>query len=325
MTNISDNLSTFIGIDVSKSTLDVFVSGSGISLQVKNEESGFNELYVVLRQHNEPVVVYESTGVYGKRLAQFLLEHNVMVAEVNAYQVHSFARSTGKLAKTDRIDAETIAMYAEKIDVRLLCKVDKKHEAIRDLMKRKQQLIDYRKREKNRKESTLDHEIIVSIERHVEYLNDEIKRIEKQIDELLDQVPEFRDKVDLLTTIPGIAKQTALTVLVEMPELGTLNRKEIAMLAGLAPINHDSGKVKGKRHIYGGRPSVREALYLPTISAFKWNPKIGSFRMRLLERGKPGKVATTACMRKLVTIMNAMIRDNHAWGMKISPAQASVS
>ncbi len=316
MTNISDNLSTFIGIDVSKSTLDVFISGREETLQVKNAAVGFEELYDAIRQCNDPVIVYESTGVYGKKLARYLLEHNVMVAEVNAYQVHSFARSTGKLAKTDRIDAETIALYAEKLGVRLLCKVDKRHEAIRDLMKRKHQLIDYRKREKNRRESTLDHEIIDSIDRHVEYLNDEIKRIEKQIDELLDQVPEFREKTELLTTIPGVAKHTALTMLVELPELGTLNRKEIAMLAGLAPINHDSGTLKGKRHIHGGRPSVRNALYLPTISSFQWNRKIGSFRVDLIERGKPGKVATTACMRKMVTIMNAMVRDNLAWGMK---------
>jgi transposase len=308
------NPTTCVGIDVSKSFLDVYISQTGEHLQVKNENSGYLTIVRKLKNFSEPAIVMEATGGYEKKAALYFYNKAFLVAVVNPKRVRDYARGIGQLAKTDKIDAKLIASYGEKVEIRFLENRDEIREHIRELMNRRRQLVDLKKTENNHLEHAECKETVLSIKRMVTTIENQIKKIEQQVDEYLKKSSELINDVKLLTTVPGVGKTTAILLLVELPELGTCNRKTIAMLAGLAPINRDSGNKKGKRSITEGREKIRTALYMPTISALSCNPAIRDFSLVLKSKGKPGKVVNTACMRKLLTILNAVMRDKKAWG-----------
>ena len=317
MNNTDCSSSTYIGIDVSKSSLDFYVQNKDKFDQVKNQKDGFRSLLGEIQKLSHPVAVLEATGGYKKEIACYLQKHGINVAIVNPQRVREFAKGMGQLAKTDKLDARIIAEYGEKANVTLMCQWNEEREKLRALIHRKHELKEQRKSEKRRCERINDTWILRSHKRMIDFIGKNISALDKQIDFVLSRSLEILGKVNLLTTIPGIGKNLALLLAIELPELGQCNRKEIAMLSGLAPINHDSGNTKGKRSIHGGRKIVRDSLYMPTLSAIKCNYPIRALRNRLREKQKPGKVVVVACMRKLLTIANAVTRDQRPWSQEV--------
>lgn len=246
-----------------------------------------------------------------------LLEAGHCVAVVNPRQVRCFAHALGILAKTDRIDAKTLATYAEQVRPRMMEKPRENQDQITDLVARRRQLIDLRTAEKNRSKQTRQKAVRKSIEQMIRCLDDQIETIDDQIQSLIESDETWNAQAKLLQSVPGIGVGTAASLTADLPELGRLNRQEIAALAGLAPYNRDSGRFRGKRSIWGGRRTVRTALYMATISAKKCNPIIRAFAERLKAQGKAAKVITTACMRKLLVILNTMVKNNTHWNPKI--------
>lgn len=301
-----------VGIDVSKQWLDVYLDPSGEKLRVKNDPAGHGEL--VRRLKGEPVkaVVLEATGGFEMAPASVLGSQGIPVTIINARQVRDFAKATGRLAKTDTIDAEILAKFGEAVkpEIRPL-----KEEAIRELeslVDRRRQIIEMITAENNR----LLHAtkaVMGDIEEHITWLKKRLKDIEKDLGEKVKASPMWREKENLLRSFPGIGPATAMAIIAELPELGTLSRQKIAALVGVAPINRDSGKLRGKRAIWGGRRQLRTTLYMAALVAARFNPVIRAFYQRLRAAGKSAKVALTACIRKLLTILNAMLRDRTAW------------
>jgi len=302
-----------IGIDVSKPRLDVFYSNTGEFEQVKNDITGFEAFYKKLRKLENPIVILEATGGYEKRIALFLFDKNIDVTIANPRQVRDFIRSTGQLAKTDKIDARMIAEFGKIIHTRLFSKRDEDSELIHKKLLRRRQLVKIKKLEKNHLESAYDKETISDIKKEIKRLTKKISSIDEQLTKISEFSDEFLNDIGLLTSVPGVGILTALTLLTELPELGECNRKEIAMLAGVAPINHDSGSNRGKRSTWGGRKIVRTALYMPILSCIRYDNAIGKHYQHLVNNGKNGKVAIVACMRKLLTILTAIMRDKKPW------------
>jgi len=307
------NPTACVGIDVSKYFLDVYISKTGEHVQVKNEKSGYLAIIKKLKNISEPAMVMEATGGYEKKAAFYFYSKAFLVAVVNPKRVRDYAKCTGQLAKTDKIDAKIIASYAEKVEIRFLENRDEIREHIRDLMNRRRQLVELKKIEINHLEHAECKETILSIKRMINTIKNQIKKIEQQVDDFLKKSSDLTNDVELLMTVPGVSKITAILLLVELPELGSCNRKTIASLAGLAPINKDSGSKKGIRSITEGRKRIRTALYMPTISALRCNPVIRDFYLVLRGKGKPGKVIIIACMRKLLTILNEIMRSKTSW------------
>lgn len=301
-----------VGIDVSKARLDAYVHPTAELVAMDNRPEGHQELLGRLRELKPSLIVLEATGGYEAPITAVLASAGLPVVVVNPRQVRDFAKATGKLAKTDAIDAAIIAHFGEAVKPEVRPIADPAAKKLDALVARRRQLVDMLTAERHR---TLQAEDAVkrSLYEHIEWLE---KRLGKMDDELLATVresPVWREKDDLLQSVPGVGKAVSVTLLAELPELGRLNRRQIAALAGVAPFNRDSGTLKGTRHIRGGRKKVRSALYMAALVAMRYNPVISAFYAKLRAAGKKGKVALTACMRKLLVILNTMLKTRTTW------------
>jgi transposase len=302
----------FVGIDVSKSSLDVAITSQKEIKSFSNNESGIGQIVTYLKKHNPVLTVMEATGKLEKLLAASLVKADLPVVVVNPRQVRDFARAKGILAKTDSLDARILAEFGKEIRPEIRLFPDKQTAQIKAILVRRQQLIEMITMENNRL-GKADIVVQPSIQHLLNWLKQELKDIDQDLDNKIEQSPLWREKDNLLKSVPGVGQVLSITLLGVMPELGTLNRKEIAALAGVAPFNRDSGKYRGKRTIRGGRSQVRAALYMAALVATRFNPVIKAYYQHLLVLGKLKKIALVACMRKLLTILNAILRDHRAW------------
>lgn len=305
-------IESFVGIDVSKDRLDVHVLPRGDAFAVAQDDDGLASLSGRLGGLAPCLVVLEATGGLQERAAVALVAAGLDVAVVNPRQVRDFARSRGLLAKTDRLDAQIIAAFAEANRPEPRPLPDEERRALIDLVGRRRQLIDMRASEKIRRPQ-LQPKLRPKLDEHLAWLTKAIDDLDHEIGEALRRSPVWRVEDDLLKAVPGIGPITRATLIAKLPELGKLNRREIASLAGLAPFNRDSGSFRGKRSIKGGRADIRAVLYMATVTAVRCNPTIRAFYDRLIAKGKPAKVALTACMRKLLTILNAILKTAAHW------------
>jgi transposase len=305
-------MSSFVGIDVSKAQLDVAVRPSGERIQVGNSEEGIAMLTKKLGEIRPGLIVLEATGGYQATVVASLGLAKLPVAVVNPRQVRDFAKATGRLAKTDLLDAEILARFGEAIRPVPKPLLDEETRALEAQITRRRQVVEMIVAETNRL-AQAHKSLRPSIKAHINFLKRELQDINRDMEEALRKTPLWREYDDLLQSVPGVGRVTAATLLVELPELGRLNRKQIAALVGVAPLNCDSGTSRGKRRIWGGRASVRAALYMATLTAVRTNPAIRRFYERLCAAGKAKKLALTACMRKLLTIVNAMVRSKEPW------------
>lgn len=303
----------FIGIDVSKDRLDVHERPSGDVFSVPHNAEGIAALLERFAQTSLELVVLEATGGLQTRVAASIAAAGLPVAVVNPRQVRDFARATGRLAKTDALDAEIIARFAEVVRPEVRTLSDEAGQALQALVARRRQLVDMRAAEKNRRSQMKDTKLRIRLDEHLDWLTEAIAEVDRQIEDHIHNSPIWRAKEDLLTSVPGIASTTARALIADLPELGKLTRRQIAALVGVAPFNRDSGSWRGQRHIAGGRPNVRTALYMATMTAIRCNPVIRATYQRLTAAGKKRMIALVACLRKLVVILNAMLRDNLAW------------
>lgn len=306
---------TWVGIDVSKETLDVAWTSAGQTqrLSTTNSPDGFKTF---VRQGPEPTtarIVVEATGGYERALVAALVEAGFRTAVVNPRHVRDFAKALGVLAKTDRIDAVVLARFGQHVEPRLLEENPAQRAELMQLVARRRQLVDLRTMESNRQELTTARAAAKSIRHVLSLLDKEIARLETEIARLLDSDDDWRAKIKLLSTTPGVAQVTSATLVAEVPELGRLNRQAIAALVGVAPFNDDSGRHRGGRRVAGGRAAVRRVLYMAALSARRCNPAIRAFAQRLAAQGKRPKVIIIACMRKLLVILNAMLKQNIPW------------
>jgi transposase len=302
----------FVGIDVSKARLDIgfFPSEAGFSLP--NDEAGVGKIVETLAKRSPTLVVLEATGHFHAAIVAALMEANIPVAVVNPRQVRDFARATGKLAKTDKLDAAVLARFAAAIRPEPRTLPDKAGQKLMALVARRRQVIEMITAEQNRL-GAADEDMRQGIEDHIEYLRKTLGDIDGDLDRKVKDSPVWRDKEDLLRTVPGVGRVIAKTLIAGLPELGRLDGKQIAALVGVAPMNRDSGHSVGKRHIFGGRSFVRSTLYMGTIAATRFNPVIRAFYTRLISAGKTKKTAMVASMRKLLVILNAMTKANTPW------------
>lgn len=308
----------FAGVDVSKTVLDVVLRPSGETWQVTNDSAGLAQLTRTLSAQRElELVVLEATGGYEMAAVAALARASLPVVVVNPRQVRDFARSTGQLAKTDRLDAAVLALFAERVRPEVRPLTDEATQLLEALLVRRRQLIEMITAEKNRLAMSpplLRREI----SEHVRYLEKRLRGVDAELEEQVRKSPVWRAKEDLLRSVPGVGPVLSRTLIAELPELGRLSRKEIAALVGVAPLARDSGKMRGKRMVWGGRAPIRRSLYMAALVASRKNPVIQQFYLRLLASGKPPKVALVACMRKLLVILNAMAKSGAVW----SPAHA---
>jgi transposase len=312
---MQDSVATWIGIDVGKDSLDV-AWGSGDKshrLSAANSSAGLTSLVRQVPPPTEARVVVEATGGYERALVTALVESGYRVAVVNPRHVRDFAKALGILAKTDRIDALVLARFGHQVQPRVLEEDPAERAELVQLVTRRRQLIDLRTMELNRQQQTTVRPARKSIEHILKLLAKEIDQLEAEIARLLQSDDDWRAKIELLSTTPGVAKVTSATLVAEVPELGRLNRQAIAALVGVAPFNDDSGRHRGTRRVKGGRASVRRVLYMATLSARRCNPVIRAFGERLATQGKKPKVIITACMRKLLVILNTMLKNNTPW------------
>jgi len=308
----------FVGIDVSKSTLDMSSEPAVQSLHVAYDEAGIRQLVKGLKDISPALIVIEATGGLEVRIATELASQGLRVAVINPRQARDFAKATGRLAKTDRVDAAVLAAFARAIRPQVRPLKDADTRALDDLVSRRRQLIDMRVQEGLRLGTAGSKPLQKSLKRHIAWLDKQITEVDDDLNTRLRESEVWLAKDDLLRGIPGVGAVTTLTLLAKCPELGTLNRREIAALTGVAPLANDSGKHRGKRFIWGGRAQVRAVLYMATVSAIRCNTVIKAFAERLKKTGKPPKVVIVACMRKLLTIMNAMLKNNTPWNPKIA-------
>ena len=301
-----------IGIDVSKAILDVYILEDQKYLQFANDPSGIKKLLKIKQLSANTLVVMESTGGYEKPVAQVLAKADVKVAVINPRQIRDFAKALGKLAKTDRIDAEVIAIFAEKIQPKINIICDENHHKLAEKNTRRRQLIDMITMEKNRLDKA-SKEMKKSIQHVIDLLEKELEKINESLQKTIQNDPEYARKDALLQTIKGVGSATTAGVIADLPELGRLTGKEISALAGLAPLNRDSGTMRGQRTIWGGRASVRRTLYMATLVATRHNKRIRAFYEKLCAAGKAKKSAIVACMHKILMIMNAMIKNDQPW------------
>jgi len=303
----------FTGIDVAKDQLDVHVRPTGEAFRVSHDSAGIATLLTRLRALAPTLIALEATGGLEVSLAAALAAAGLPVAIVNPRQIRDFARATGQLAKTDTVDARVIALFAEAIRPTPRPVPDEQAQALGELMARRRQLVDMLAAEQNRRRPVRDRRVQRQLDAHLTWLEEALRRLDHDLTTLVRSSPIWRDADDLLRSVPGIGPVTACTLIADLPELGHLDRRRIAALAGLAPFARDSGTIRGRRMIAGGRAPVRRVLYMATLAAIKHNPVIRLFHRRLVTAGRPAKVAITAAMRKLLTILNAMLRDRRPW------------
>jgi transposase len=306
------NKNLFIGIDVGKDWLDFSIAGTNKIVRYGNHTDGISKLLEQIGLLEPKLIAVEASGGYESDFVNELLQTDHQIAVVNPTRVRALANARGLLAKTDQIDARNIATYAELIQPEPKQAREDLDIRIRALIIRREQLVDMRAAEGNRL-GTCHETIKADIREHLDWLERQIGILDNEIKQLVKSSQKWTNQTELLETMPGVGFITAVTVTASMPELGELNRQKIAALAGLAPYNRDSGKKRGKRRIFGGRQSVRRVMYMAALSATKHNPIIKKFYERLIEKGKPFKVAITACMRKMITIMNVMVKHQSAW------------
>lgn len=302
-----------VGIDVAKATLDVCVLPAGQRLSLANDDAGIAHLVASLKRHPVKLVLLEATGRYERRVASELLEAGFPVAVVNPRQARDFARALGKLAKTDEIDASVLAQFAQLGHARTCEKQPENRALLDDLVTRRRQVTQMLAAEKTRRQVPQDERTRAMIAKVIRVLEQQREDLDRDIAELIESDDDWRNKRDLLAGVPGVGRTTASQLIADLPELGKLNRQQVAALVGVAPVNRDSGTMRGQRRISGGRATVRCALYMAAFSAMRFNPAIRRFAERLRRAGKPFKVVVVAAMRKLLTILNAMLKENQAW------------
>jgi transposase len=324
MKNESESFALFVGVDVSKAQLDVFIPDTQKRLTIDNSEDAIvSNLVKVLKCKKRVLVVLEATGGYESALVKVLGQHQIAVAVVNPRQVRDFAKGIGKDAKTDSIDAEVIATFGQVVKPAPLAAKTEAEEKLAALVTRRKQLLDLINQETNRLQQTSDREVQDFIRKSLESLKKQQSEIDARLEKcVVDDTANAR-KVEILDSVSGIGAVTISTILAELPELGKLNREEIAKLVGVAPINRDSGTLKGQRFVMGGRGYVRRVLYMATLVATRRNQRIRAHYLHLLAKGKLKKVALVACMRKLLTILNTLIKNDVLWSNeKSAPGQA---
>ena len=302
---------SYLGIDVSKAMLDV-ARDDGTVQQVANDAAGILELVTQLQATRPARVVLEATGVYHHSVTAALLAAGLPVAVVNPRQVRDFARSTGQLAKTDRLDARMLTRFAAAIQPAVRPLPDEATHELAALVDRRRQLVDMLTAEKNRL-AIARRSVKPSVQRHIAYLTKAIGAAEEDLDRWIAQSPAWRAQEDLLRSAPGIGAQTARVLMAGLPELGHLSRREIAALVGVAPMARESGRWHGARRCWGGRAHVRAMLYMATVTAIRCNPVLKAFYKRLRAANKPPKLALIACLRRLITILNAMVKTQQRW------------
>ena len=301
-----------VGIDVSKASLDVGVHQTGAFCSLRNNPAGIRSLAAHLRRLKPQLVLLEASGGYERKLLDALTSAGLPAALVNPRQLRDFARATGVLAKTDKIDALVLARFAATVRPKLRRLSDARERDLSALQARRRQLIEMLTAEKNRLEKASPR-VAREMKGHIRDLERRVEALDKELQDLVRSCPDWRMKEQLLRGVPGIGPVLASTLLADLPELGTLNRRQIAALVGVAPLNRDSGVLRGKRSVWGGRAHVRAALFMNALVASRFNPVIKAFYQRLCATGKPKKVALVACMRKLLTILNSMLRNQTSW------------
>lgn len=306
-------MEVFVGIDISKDLLDVFVHPSGQSLQVENSQEGLHSLCNVLLAAKADLVVMEASGGYESLAAGMLSNAGLAVAVVNPAQVRSFAHALKQKAKTDQIDAMVIARFAEAVRPRVDALPDQQAQLLGNLITRRRQILQMVVAEQQRLSRAKEARLIKSLNRVIKALKKELGEIDGGIDQLVRSSPLWRHKEDLLQSVPGVGKIVARTLMAEMPELGQLDRRQIASLAGLAPFTRQSGKWRGKSFISGGRGSVRAIMFIASMSASRHHPQMKLFYQKLLAAGKPKMVALIAIARRLLILLNAILRDQKPW------------
>lgn len=302
----------FVGVDISKETFDVFINVGNFYQKFTNNQTGHVDFINLLKNYDVAQIVMEATGRYHCVLAANLSVENYPVSVVNPRQVKHFSLSLGNLAKTDKLDAMVLSRFAQVVLPPLTVASDEQTQRLAQMVTRRRQLIDMRTMEKNRLDG-VHLDVAELIHHHIEWLNSQIKDLDDDIGRQLRVMPLWQEKAKILSSVKGVGPTTTATLLALLPELGTLSRRKISALVGVCPYSHDSGKLKGKRAIWGGRSAVRAALYMAALVAKKNNKEIKRFYDGLIARGKLKKVALTACIRKLVTILNAMVRDGREW------------
>jgi transposase len=306
----------YVGIDVSKDQLDIALS-DGRDLQLSNNGAGHERLCEQLLADRPKLIVMEATGGFERTLAVDLAGHGLALRIVNPRLVRHFAKAAGLLAKTDKIDAQVLVRFAQAMKIEAREPVSEQQRVMQALMARRRQLTEMLVMERNRLPGA--HTAVRSqIQRTVDWLQKQLASTDKDTDEALKSCGVWREKVELLESVPGIGRVTSLSLLATLPELGTLNRRQISALAGVAPFNRDSGQMRGRRSVYGGRAATRSALYMAALVGARYNPVLRNFYQRLRQAGKPGKVALVACMRKLLTILNVMLRERTSWSPKLN-------
>ena len=302
-----------VGIDVSKNTLDIAVHETGETWSSPNDSHGCATVAAKLKLLKATSIVLEATGGFETLVTATLSAADLPVIVVNPRQVRDFAKATGQLAKTDRIDCRVLAHFAAAIDppVRPVKSAETRH--LEALLARRRQIVEMLVAEKNRLANHHDRAVVKDLNDHITWLERRLKSSDNELQRVLKASPAWRERHDLLRSVPGVGPVLSLTLLAQLPELGQLNRREIAKLVGVAPFNWDSGQWRGSRHIWGGRATVRSPLFMATLCAIRINPTIKYFYRRLIAAGKAPKVAITACMRKLLTILNVMVKTHTSW------------
>ena len=303
----------YVGIDVAKDRLDVHVLPSGEAFAVARDGEGLAALVERLAASRPALIVLEATGGFETVVAAALGAAHLPLAVVNPRQIRDFARALGRLAKTDALDAQAIALFAERIHPEPRPLPDAAAQALAELVMRRRQIVEMMTAERNRRHRLASKRMRKSVDRLLAALQKELSTLEADLDDAIRGTPAWREAEDLLTSVPGVGDKLARTLIADLPELGQLDRKQIAALVGVAPLNRDSGTFRGKRTTWGGRAKVRAALYMAALVAAHHNPILASFYRRLLAAGKAKKLALTAVMRKLLTILNAILRDKTPW------------
>lgn len=314
----------YVGIDVAKAQVDVAVRPTGQRWTISNDEPGIGELVSRLKALGPAMVVLEASGGLELPSVAALTAASLPVVIVNPRQVRDFARAIGTLAKTDALDAAVLAHFADAVRPPVRPLRDAETQVLNSLVARRHQVIAILVAEKNRLGSAISA-VRPRIEAHIAWLEQELNDIDEGLRQTLRSSPVWREKYDILRTVPGVGEQLSLALLAHLPELGTLNRRQIAALVGVAPFNRDSGAMRGKRRVWGGRSRVRAVLYMGALAASRFNPVIHDYYQRLLAAGKPKKVALVACMRKLLVILNSMLKHRSPWRAQRARVPAFVS
>jgi transposase len=309
----------YIGIDISQDNLDIADYPDEQIWKHKNSHGGIAKTVAKLKGLNPKLIVMEATGGLETPLRQALDQAGLPVAVINPRRIRDFARSMGILAKTDKLDAKIMAYFAAKIEPTPHPPPDEASQKLENFLARRNQVSDMLTAEKNRLKQSPNKDIQVHIQDHIKWLESELKGLDKELKDNIGQNPLFREKIKLYRSMPGVGDVLSYTLLANLSELGGLNQREIASLVGIAPLNRDSGKLRGRRTIWGGKATIRKALYMPAVVAIRCNPVIRDFYQRLLAKGKLKKVALVACMHKMLTILNSMAKNNSPWYYAIIP------